>query len=832
MNNQGTIQSAVREYVSSRAYYVESLNMSKQLYGDQHLTIASILNNLGNTDNALGEHVQSIQYNEAALRIYKQAHGEPHTHATVLTLNSLGTAYQALSEYTQGIQYYKEALAISKEAYEDKYPGVVSTLKGLFLLWEQSGCQDALHTLAGFLKTHMYKLHYTGVLASMASEVLQDDTLADAEAAKTIRLARMCKLLRLVDAAPREILGLQHLMLQLRLVNEWLLLCQGEGEEQQGVAALEEEFHLGERLSTWVKQSSLKYDGRYHHDTALARVPSAALLALLSTCSSVARCYKAELMKETLSMYSSQFESDTPDAHRVVLSALKSSVAIDLFAEEILPLLQLTISSRDCTIRQDTSEIFCVLAKRGISVDYVISSLCEAFQDDDPKVRLDVLASLRSLLENDVLMKSQILPLLEPSSHDSDAKIREMTVEIFCSLVARDAHVQVVLSLLKQPLSNSKLELHHDVLRVLASSIPIPAPEVIHHILNALEDRSYVVRSVALKALPTLVEKGAISEVLPLVQRALKDANIYTVLGVLPTLLELENGVTISEALPLIFNALKDSDSNMRYKAREALPTLLKDAVVSEALSAILSALKDEFRLVRNFAREALTILLENGVELSEALPHILNALQDREGDVRSAVLEELPTLLEKGLAVPEAVPLVLDLLQDSDHDVRRVAGRTLPILLEKGLVVPEPLLLVLDLLKNSDSNVRRVALRILETLLGKGLAVSEVLPLTQNALKDEAGTVRIAALKVLRALVEKGLAVSEALPLILHAFEDREDDTRIAALRALPTLLERGLALSEVLPHVQNALTDRDRFVRCAALEVLVILPAGGLAI
>ncbi|MEO1301177.1 MAG: tetratricopeptide repeat protein, partial [Bacteroidota bacterium] len=245
LNNLGTIQSALGAYVPSRAYYMESLNMSKQLYGDQHPTIAGILNNLGNIDNALGEHVQSIQYNEEALRIYKQAHGEPHTHATVLTLNSLGTAYQALGEHTQGIEYYKEALAISKEVYEDKYPGVVSTLKGLFLLWEQPGCQDALHTLTCFLKTHMYKLHYTGVLVAMASEVLQDETLADAEAAKSIRLARICKLLRLVDAAPREILGLQHLMLQLRLMNEWLLLCQDEDEEQQGVAALEEEFHLG-----------------------------------------------------------------------------------------------------------------------------------------------------------------------------------------------------------------------------------------------------------------------------------------------------------------------------------------------------------------------------------------------------------------------------------------------------------------------------------------------------------------------------------------------------------------------------------------------------------
>ncbi|MEO1219534.1 MAG: tetratricopeptide repeat protein, partial [Bacteroidota bacterium] len=531
LNNLGAIQSALGAYVPSRAYYMGSLNMSKQLYGDQHPTIASILNNLGNTDNALGEHMQSIQYSEEALRIYKQAYGEPHTHATVLTLNSLGTAYQALGEYTQGIQYYKEALAISKEAYEDKYPGVVSTLKGLFLLWEQSGCQDALHTLAGFLKTHMYKLHYTGVLASMASEVLQDTTLADAEAAKSIRLARMCKLLRLVDAAPREILGLQHLMLQLRLVNEWLLLCQGEDEEQQGVTALEEEFRLGEKLSTWVKQSSLKYNDRYHHDTALARAPSAVPLALLSTCSSVARCYKAELMKETLSMYFSQFENDAPDAHRAMLSGLKSSVAIDLFEAEILPLLQLAINSRDCMIRQDTLEIFCALAKRGISVDHVISSLCKALQDDDPKVRLAALASLRSLLENDVLMKSQILPILRSSIHASDVKIREMTVEIFCSLVARDAHVQVFLSLLKQPLSNSKLELHHDVLRVLASSVAAPAPEATPHILNALGDSSYMVRSAALKALPTLVVKGlAISEVLSIIQRALKGDSIYTVL--------------------------------------------------------------------------------------------------------------------------------------------------------------------------------------------------------------------------------------------------------------------------------------------------------------
>ena len=89
-----------------------------------------------------------------------------------------------------------------------------------------------------FISKHKYESQYGRTLTFMAGEVSR---LAGVEGIK--------KLLSLFEEGDKEIVGLQYLLLQLRVVHEWLCMS-GEDTENE-LAALEDEFHVLSSLEAW-----------------------------------------------------------------------------------------------------------------------------------------------------------------------------------------------------------------------------------------------------------------------------------------------------------------------------------------------------------------------------------------------------------------------------------------------------------------------------------------------------------------------------------------------------------------------------------------------------
>ena len=122
-------------------------------------------------------------------------------------------------------------------------------------------------SVAKFLSKHKYESQYGQTLSFMAGEVSQIGAFEDIH-----------NLLNLLGEGDQEIVGLQHLLLQLRVTHERLCMAGEDAEDE--LLALEADFHVLSSLEEWFERAFAHvrlegYDGAY--------LPGRRLLALLKS---------------------------------------------------------------------------------------------------------------------------------------------------------------------------------------------------------------------------------------------------------------------------------------------------------------------------------------------------------------------------------------------------------------------------------------------------------------------------------------------------------------------------------------------------------------------
>ena len=108
------------------------------------------------------------------------------------------------------------------------------TLAGKFL------SKDEREEASDFLSEHKYESQYGRTLSFMAGEVSR----------RTKGVKGIKELLQLLGKSDEELIGVQHLRLQLRVVHEWLCIASKQ-EAERGMEALEDEFHVLSSLEAW-----------------------------------------------------------------------------------------------------------------------------------------------------------------------------------------------------------------------------------------------------------------------------------------------------------------------------------------------------------------------------------------------------------------------------------------------------------------------------------------------------------------------------------------------------------------------------------------------------
>ncbi|MCG8340707.1 MAG: ankyrin repeat domain-containing protein, partial [Cytophagales bacterium] len=179
-----------------------------------------------------------------------------------------------------------------------------------------------------FFTKHKYAPQYGRMLSFLSGEVSKEKEVDD-----------ISKLLSLLEEGPQEVVGVQHVLLQMRLLNEWL--CVAGEDLKEDLNTLEEDFHVMASLKDWFVEGL----------DQVRREDDRQLLSLLTT-------------------------------------GLQGSRAVAAHAPALLELLRKAMRDSDSYVRIAASEALLEVAKAAPEhAEQVLKSLLEASRDEDSYVR-------------------------------------------------------------------------------------------------------------------------------------------------------------------------------------------------------------------------------------------------------------------------------------------------------------------------------------------------------------------------------------------------------------------------------------------------------------
>ena len=601
---------------------------------------------------------------------------------------------------------------------------------------------------SAFLATNQYKSENQVMLSFMAGEVYKQKGIEGLK-----------KLLASLNAAPQEALGLQHLLLQLRCVEQ----CLGLGMPKKELETIEKEYGLRKALRAWVAEGM------------------------------------AEIRNKTKNII---FHGNVSAEYCVIQTLLVQSLANMPHWVKASSLWQIY----ERALREYPSQYVRQDAARSLSQLGALAPLLKALEDDLPEhvrcVTAKALGKLGDKVGLELLLKSLKEVKYWVPSAPAKALVKLDDKNAVAPLIAifedDKQHPQVranaayVLGHLdsKQAISPLGAALQEDkdwrVRRAAAEALGELGDKVgLELLLKSLKEVKYWVPSAPAEALVKLDDKNAVAPLIAILkddkQHPRVRANAAYVLD------HLDSKQVIS---PLRAALMNDPSERVRSAAAETLGHLGS----KEAISPLGAALKeDPSERVRLYAAQSLGELGDKvGLEL------LLKSLKEIKNSIPSSPAKALVKLDDKNAVAP----LIAILEDDKQHPcVRANAAYVLGHLGSK-----EAIPLLRNVLKDNPSERVRCAAA---AALGQ-LGTTEVIPLLRSVLKDDPSEdVRRAVAQALGQLGSK-----EAISPLGAALMDSHREvhsTAAAALEKLGTpLLVEAYAQQEkvrevVLPMLVN---------------------------
>ncbi|MEO1301244.1 MAG: HEAT repeat domain-containing protein, partial [Bacteroidota bacterium] len=199
----------------------------------------------------------------------------------------------------------------STDTQEEKEYSALRRLARLFLSQHVNDQKQA----AALLRTHMYVAHYRKPLALMVREIAKDASQRMYRSTESQPYVQ--KLLTWVST-PQEVVGFQQLLLQLRLLNEFLLATERKEAEQKAktMNVLEADLQLGQKLGMWFNKGLQQYESYERPGKALYHE----LVSLLGETSGVTQHYSLQL----LSLMQSALQDNDVHVRKAALQAFKT----------------------------------------------------------------------------------------------------------------------------------------------------------------------------------------------------------------------------------------------------------------------------------------------------------------------------------------------------------------------------------------------------------------------------------------------------------------------------------------------------------------------------
>ena len=479
----------------------------------------------------------------------------------------------------------------------------------------------------------------------------------------------------------QEIVGLQHLLLQLRVVHEWLCIA-SEQDATKGMAELEGAFKVMASLNEWFVKcfNHLRQGGSWHTGTgqklldllkgSLQNFDSVIKHAphLLQLLRGVAQDESVAVRKAALLLLADPPAAWASEASSIILELLKG---LDPYAGRATLRMLLSLSKWCSAWTADAL--------------YLIRS---SLQDSYAYVRREALETLSTLAQVAPEQSEAAFEAIRNALKDTNVSVRFAALKALSTLIqAVPKHAEAALEIIQSALQNQEDSIRAAALRALSSLVkvdPERSEAAFAVIQKALEDEKGSVRSAALGALSTLLQiaPGQSEAALEIIQSALQDQEHSVraaALRTLSTLLQVAPD-RAQAALGIIRSALQGDSQGVGEASFGALSTLAKEAPTKyqAAFGTIQTALQDGPWRTCLAALKALVALVEVAPEQSEEVFKIIQELlKDKDPDIREMTLDVLPKLVQVAPRWAQyALQLILSALQDAHDNVRKAAFR------------------------------------------------------------------------------------------------------------------------------------------------------------
>ncbi|MEO1301327.1 MAG: hypothetical protein AAFU83_03755, partial [Bacteroidota bacterium] len=236
-----------------------------------------------------------------------------------------------------------------------------------------SEAENNTNLFAQFIRAHKYNPSYRRVLSFMAGEAsrgMASEMQIEGESSIIIQ-----NLLQAVDKDPKEVLGFQHLRLQLSLLNEWLLVTHNARERRQVLEILEKEFGLEKSLHMWLKKGLYRYRRRNEY----AHILHTKLLNLFPEISGVISNYRSKLLSLALNMLK---DIDQP-VRRAASETLQRLLDTAVEVAEILPPILKALKDRHFAVYSTAVETLPILVEKGVDLKEILSLTLHILKDDN-----------------------------------------------------------------------------------------------------------------------------------------------------------------------------------------------------------------------------------------------------------------------------------------------------------------------------------------------------------------------------------------------------------------------------------------------------------------
>jgi HEAT repeat protein len=621
-----------------------------------------------------------------------------------------------------------------------------------------------------FLRAHKYQSQYRVVLSFLAGEISQ----LQGESG-------IANLLRMINERPKDIIGLHQLILELRCLNEYLLLYSKLPD------AIEKEFECMARLRKWIQQG-LEEVFRYGQlleflTGALQDMPAVAREAqdVLKTLISVAGDKDKEEYVRYLAIRAlGELVEAAPEHAQEILSNLPLSVTneslispacvialsklakvVPEYVLKILPTLRISSDwVRFSAIRR--AEI--ALCKA--STEYaqkVLPTLISGAKDKERGFRYAAIHQLRELAQASQNHGSAILPIFLEAVFDKEKDVSSVAIVALGELMkAAPEHAQKIFPTLLSAAGDKDLQFRSAAIRALGELVkaaPVRAREIFPTLISAAVNKEKYVCSAAIVALGELVKVAPehAQEILPPLLSAAVDKDLQIRSAAIVALGELVKVAPehAQEMLSMLIISTLHKDSYVLYVAIRALGELVKVAPehAQEMLSMLIISTLHKDSYVRSAAIRALGDLVKAAPGYAQqVLPTLLIAAKSREWGVSSAASSALVYIVK---AAPKHAVEVLETVLSA-----------VKVHCDYGNVIEEGALR--ELVKAAPEHAQ------------------EILPILLSAVEDKEWSVREAAIVALGELIK--VAPEHALAILqILLSPDKDNFAAIGALDSLP---------------------------------------------